>query len=194
VEMMKLLIPQFNANIIYLGSSRSYKKPKFLKRNSAQNVLVPRESVYDAEMYRVMVNWLVYSFNIEITGQWHLEFVGQDGGYHHSYCDLSLKYPDDEAPFAILELLATASTSNLKKHVDQILSYANQLHPKELWIIHFYKTDNISPKPFWPDDSLLEKGLGMIHIWHNEYFTEVKLSAKFLFNNEIKIIKDYQIL
>lgn len=192
--MMKLLIPQFNANIIYLGSSRSYKKPQFLKANSTQNVLVPRESVYDAEMYRVLVNWLAYSFNIEITGQWHLEFVGHDGGYHHSYCDLTLKYPNDETPFAILELLATASTSNLKKHVDQILSYARQLHPKELWIIHFYQTDNILSEPFWPDDSLLGKGLGMIHIWHNVDFTNVKLSAKYLFNNEIKIIKDHQIL
>jgi hypothetical protein len=160
VEVTKLLIPQLNANIIHLGSSRAYKNSKFLKVDSAQAVAVPRESVYDAEMYRVLVNWLAYSFNIELTGQWHLEFIGHDGGHHHSYCDLTLKRPDEETPFAILELLATASTSTLKKHLDQIFSYAYHLRPKELWIIHFSRADDTLTKPFWPDDSLLEKNWG----------------------------------
>src|SRR2546430_17679635 len=33
------------------------------------NEKVPRESVYDAEMYRILVNWLVKEHDFEVTGQ-----------------------------------------------------------------------------------------------------------------------------
>ncbi|CAG8517749.1 8307_t:CDS:2 [Racocetra fulgida] len=54
-----------------------------------QDVKVPRESVYDAEMYRILHNWLVKVHNFEVTGQCHLEQVC-DGEYDHLYCDLAI--------------------------------------------------------------------------------------------------------
>ncbi|CAG8662729.1 uncharacterized protein OCT59_014428 [Rhizophagus irregularis] len=194
LAIIKSALLQFNSNIIHLGSSRSYKNSKFLKVDLTQAAAVPRESVYDSEMYRVLVNWLTYSLNIEVTGQWHLKSIGSDGGFHHSYCDLVLKHPSASKPFAILELLATAIPSTLKKHFSQVSTYAQCLCPDEFWVVHFSRADDLLSSPYWPDESLLHQKLGMIHIWHDKEFKNVRLNAKFSFLNEIKTISNMQIL
>jgi hypothetical protein len=86
--------------------------------DSKQNVEVPRESTYNAEMYRILVNWLAKVHGLEITGQWHLEQVGDNGGFHHLYCDLTIKKPNNPCFKAILKLVATGSIPKLIKHFD----------------------------------------------------------------------------
>jgi hypothetical protein len=81
--------------------------------NSKHYIKVPRESTYDAEMYQVLVNWLRKIHEYEITSQWHLEQVCDDGDYHHLYYDLTIKKPDSPHLEALLELLATASIPKL---------------------------------------------------------------------------------
>ncbi|CAG8806253.1 17888_t:CDS:2, partial [Racocetra fulgida] len=76
----------------------------------AQNVKVPRESTYDAEIYRILHNWLAKVHGFEITGQWHLEEIGDD---------------------AVIEVLATESIPKLEKHFEQVLEYADLLCSKE---------------------------------------------------------------
>lgn len=122
--MLKLVVSIFDKNTITLGSTRSYKQSNHLRVESECNVKVARESVYDAEMYRVLLNWLTKVHNYEVTGQWHLEDIYEDGDWHHLYCDLSIKKPDDPNPLALLELVATTSISKLKKHFDQVFQYA----------------------------------------------------------------------
>ena len=75
--------------------------------NSKQNVKVPRESTYDSEMYRILTNWLVKVHGFEVTGQWHLEQVCDDGDYHHFYCDLTIKKAEEPNPVAVIEILAS---------------------------------------------------------------------------------------
>ncbi|CAG8629423.1 3186_t:CDS:2, partial [Diversispora eburnea] len=58
LEVMKSAVRTFNKNTIARGSSRSYKSSNHLQVDSKCNVHVPRESVYDAEMYRILHNWL----------------------------------------------------------------------------------------------------------------------------------------
>ena len=94
MEILKTAVRDFDQGIISLGSSRSYKSSNHLYVNSEHYIKVPRESTYDAEMYRVLVNWLRKIHGYEITGQWHLEQVCDDGDYHHLYCDLTIKNPD----------------------------------------------------------------------------------------------------
>ena len=59
------------------------------------NVKVPKECVYDTEMYQILMNWLAKDHDFEITSQWHLEQICEDGDYHHFYCDLTIKKSDD---------------------------------------------------------------------------------------------------
>ncbi|CAG8783632.1 44447_t:CDS:1, partial [Gigaspora margarita] len=62
-----------------ISMARSYKSANRLCVNSEHFIKVPGESTYDAEMYRILVNWLRKIHGFEITGQWHLEQVCADG-------------------------------------------------------------------------------------------------------------------
>ena len=132
LEILKTAIRDFDQGIIALGSFHSYKSSNHLYVNSEHYIKVPRESTYDAEMYRVLVNWLRKIHGYEITGQWHLEQVCDNGNYYHLYCDLIIKKSDSPHLKALLELLATASISKLNGHFEQVFKYEEQLHSQEI--------------------------------------------------------------
>ncbi|CAG8749272.1 7065_t:CDS:2, partial [Ambispora leptoticha] len=116
LEMLKLAVCTFDQATIALGSSRAYKRSTHLRVNSEPNAKVPRESVYDSEICRVLQNWLKIINNFRVTGQWHLEQVGEDGWYRRK------------------SLLACKQ--------------------------------------------LLERGLNVVHFWHNKEFKNVRMSVK----------------
>ena len=178
-EVVKSTVRSFDSKTIALGSSRSYKRSNHLLVDSKQNVKVPRESTYDAEMYRILANWLAKVHGFEVTSQWHLEQVCDDGEYHHFYCDLTIKEADAPNPIAVIEVLASGSTPKIKKHFEQVFTYADQLHPLEVWIVHFSREDSVVSDPYWPSEKLQDRGLNVIHFWHNESFKDVRMSARF---------------
>ncbi|CAG8496825.1 7051_t:CDS:2 [Funneliformis mosseae] len=195
LETVKSTICVFDRKIISLGSSRSYKSSNHLLVDSEQNVKVPRESTYDAEMYRILVNWLAIVNGFEITGQWHLEKVCDDGDYHHFYCDLTIKKPDNPHPEAVLELVATGTIPKLIKHFDRVIKYADQLCPKEVWIVHFSSEDSVASDPYWPSKKLQDRGLNVVHFWHDQGFSNIRMSARFRnFTGEFCEIINEQIL
>ncbi|CAG8771478.1 17803_t:CDS:2, partial [Racocetra fulgida] len=104
-------------------------------------------SIYDAEMYRILHNWLAKVHSFDIIGQWHLKKVCEDGGYHHLYCDLTIKKRDDPSPVAVLELLATTSIPELNEHFKRVFNYADLLKPTEVWVIHFSREDDSPVSP-----------------------------------------------
>ena len=130
-------------------------------------------------MYWVLVNWLRKIHGYEITGQWHLKQVCDDGNYHHLYCDLTIKKPESPHLEALLELLAMASISKLDGHFEQVFKYKEQLQPREIWIVHFFHEDYIVTNPYWPCGKLQESGLNVIHFWHDREFKNVRMSARF---------------
>ncbi|CAG8535814.1 1245_t:CDS:2 [Dentiscutata heterogama] len=67
-EVLKQVIRVFYQETI--KSCNSFKLARVLV-NNANNQEVPRESVYDAELYRIMSNWLG---RFTVTGQWHLKY------------------------------------------------------------------------------------------------------------------------
>ena len=69
LDILKTTVHDFDQGTIALGSSRSYKSSNHIYVNSEHFIKVPRESTYDAEMYRVLVNWLRKFHGFEITGQ-----------------------------------------------------------------------------------------------------------------------------
>ncbi|CAG8798763.1 20012_t:CDS:2, partial [Racocetra persica] len=185
LEVIKSAVRIFDPKTIALGSSRSYKSSNHLLVDSKCNTYVPRESVYDAEMYRILHNWLAKVYDFEITGQWHLEGMCNDEGYHHCYNNLMIKKKDDPTPLAVLELIATGSVSTLEKHFKQVFKYADKLRPLEVWIIHFSREDSIVSSPYWPCE---EKGLNVVHFRHNKEFTNVYMSARF--RNDIESLRE----
>ncbi|CAJ0834282.1 1586_t:CDS:2 [Entrophospora sp. SA101] len=180
LEVVKSVVRTFDKNTIAQGSFRSYKSSNHLCIDSKKRAKVPRESVYDAEMYRILHNWLVKVHGFEITGQWHLESICADGDFHHFYCDLTIKKHDATNPVAILELLATVSQPKLDNHFEQVFKYAEQLCPLEVWIVHFSREDAVVTDPYWPCNELQDKGLNVIHLWHNKEFTNVRMSSRSL--------------
>ncbi|CAG8505327.1 5276_t:CDS:1, partial [Cetraspora pellucida] len=172
-EVIKSAVHTFDLKTIALGSSRSYKSSNHLQVDSKCNTNVPRESVYDAEMYRILHNWLAKVHGFEITGQWHLEGMCDDGDYHHFYSDLTITKKDDSNPLAVLELIVTGSLSTLEK---QNFKYIDKLRPLEVWIVHFSREDSVVSSPYW---LCKEKRLNVVHFWHNKEFTNIKMSARF---------------
>src|SRR5262249_18588459 len=104
LEILKTAVCDFDQGIIALGSFRSYKSSNHLYVNFKHYIKVLRESIYDAEMYQVLVNWLKKVHGYEITGQWHLEQVCDDRNYHYLYCDLTIKKPNSPYLEGLLEL------------------------------------------------------------------------------------------
>ena len=195
LEVIKSAVCLFNKKTISLGSSRSFKNSNYLVVDSKQNVKVPRESTYDVEMYRILHNWFMQRNDFEITGQWHLEQVGDDRDYHHSYCDLTITKSNDPTPVAILELLATGTIPKIRKHFDQVLKYANQLRSREVWVVHFSREDSVVSDPYWPSSELQEKGLNVVHFWHDKTFQNVQMSMRSLDDvGTLQEIIDEQIL
>ncbi len=178
-EVVKSVVCTFDPKTIALGSFRSYKNSNNLLIDSKQNIRVPRESVYEAEMYRILTNWLAKVHEFEITSQWHLEKVCEDGDYHHFYCDLTIKKTDVPNPIAVIEILATGTVSKIKKHFNQVLNYANQLGSQEAWIVHFSREDSVVSDPCWPNNKLQKRGLNVVHFWHDKDFKNIRISAKF---------------
>ncbi|CAG8747858.1 15242_t:CDS:2 [Racocetra persica] len=179
LKMLKLAVCTFDQNAITLGSTRSYKSSNYLRVETKCNEKVPKESIYDAEMYRILMNWLAKDHDFEITGQWHLKQVCEDGDWHDLYSDLTIKRSADPNPVALLELIATGSIPKLKKHFEQIFKYANQLCPQEVWVVHFSREDSVVLDPYWPSDELQGRGLNVVHFWHDKEFKNVRMSSRF---------------
>jgi hypothetical protein len=176
LEVIKSAVRTFDQKTIALGFTCSYKCSNNLQVESKCNERVPRESVYDAEMYRILHNWLAKMHGFKITGQWHLEGIDNDGDWHHLYCDLTIKKPNNPYPEAILELLATGSVPTFIKHFDQVIKYADQLCPQEIWIIYFSREDSVMYNPYWSNQ---DRGLNVVHFWHDRDFGNIRMSARF---------------
>ncbi|CAG8467755.1 9162_t:CDS:2 [Funneliformis caledonium] len=66
---MTCFVPDEDVPLKANGSLNS----KHLRIDYEQYKKVPRESDYDAEMSRILHNWLAKVHGFEITSQWHLE-------------------------------------------------------------------------------------------------------------------------
>ncbi|GES98462.1 P-loop containing nucleoside triphosphate hydrolase protein [Rhizophagus clarus] len=139
--------------------------------NNAKSQPVPRESVYDSELYRVLWNWLS-GYKFRITSQWHL--IHSNGGKNkHSYSDIVIRSPYGQ--IFVLELLATATEGELNEHYNRVLNYARLLVADESWIVHFTCEDDYNKKPLWPSDDLLKRNLLVAHFCHDIHFKRVDM-------------------
>ncbi|PKK55553.1 hypothetical protein RhiirC2_832089, partial [Rhizophagus irregularis] len=106
----------FDKTIICNAFKRSFKTA-LVKVGGRQNRMVPRESVYDTELNRILVNWIVNECNFEVTGQWHLiDHADNDEKDKHYYSDITIMTP---CQTVVLELLASANKEELNEHFER---------------------------------------------------------------------------
>ncbi|CAI2171739.1 9884_t:CDS:10, partial [Funneliformis geosporum] len=138
LKVLQKAINFFDKCILKRASALSYKIA-LMKVNKETKVKVSRESVYDTELSRNLINWLSKERRFEVVDQWHLSKPLPNGEYEHKYCDIVIKPPitrsqtSHNQPTIVLELLATATNKELAEYFDRALTYADQLSAGEKW-------------------------------------------------------------
>ncbi|KAM6499476.1 hypothetical protein JOM56_004984 [Amanita muscaria] len=168
VDFLHILIESlqfFDKNLILIASDVSYKRPK-VKVSGSDGV--PRESVYDTELMRILANWL-RKYEWTVNGQWHLE----DDLKRHKYSDIVLK---KDSRTIVLELLATGEPSSVRSHIQKTPVHAALLSANEAWVVHF--TRQVDYQPIWQSDTDLSKNINVVHFAHDLEFTNVVMSAR----------------
>ena len=159
----------FDKQLIRLAADRSFKVSN-VKVGGFSKARVPRESVYDTELMRILTNWLRTHQNWTVTGQWHLKTPHQK----HKYTDIVLQESDN--PPTVLELLATGDQNFVNSHIEKTPEYMTLLKADVAWVIHFTREDNYVP--VWQSNTVLDKGVNVVHFYHNSDFTEVTMMAR----------------
>ena len=160
----------FDKDLIQLAAIRSYKTSK-VKIASIPDSHVPRESVYDTELMRILANWLRPGYNWTVTGQWHL----QSETKAHKFTDIVLKKKGD--PTIVLELLATGDRSFVQSHIQKTPEYMKLLSADEAWVVHF--TCEKDYKPIWQsEEELSHLNVNVVHFVHNLEFTDVVMNVR----------------
>lgn len=176
LEVINESLRFFDKDLIKLAPIRSYKQAEVCV-DGRHKRMVPRESVYDTELMRILTNWLVKSERYTVSGQWHLINPNETGQAAHKYSDVVIKKPG--MPTVVLELLATGDKKFIQTHIDKTPLYKELLSADEAWIIHFTREDGYLNHPLWQSSTQLNEGIiNMIHIWHNEDFTTAQMSAR----------------
>ena len=153
----------FNKTLILRASYYSYKTPK-VKIPPSHGLCVPRESVYETELMRILANWL-RKYDWLVSSQWHLE----DDSKKHKYSDIVLK---KDGQTIVLEVLATEDPSSIESRIQKTPEYAALLSANETWIVHFTRQENYDP--IWQPDT---STLNVVHFAHDVEFTKVMMSA-----------------
>ena len=171
LDVLAILIQSlkfFDKALIRLAASRSYKTSQ-VKMSSVPDGRVPRESVYDTELMRILSNWLRNRYDWTVIGQWHLRTHVEK----HKYSDIVIKKTDE--PTIVLELLATGDASFVRSHIQKTPEYMALLSGNEAWVVHF--TCEHDYRPIWQTDEELLGGINVVHFAHDLDFTNVVMST-----------------
>ncbi|KAF9433089.1 hypothetical protein BGZ76_009907 [Entomortierella beljakovae] len=171
LETLKVALRFFDRDLMTWAAERSYKDSGSLKVDGNSKVRVPRESVYDTELMRILTNWLSKTEQYQITGQWYLRELE-----NHRYSDIVIKRHGC-IPI-VLELLATGSRSFIRSHIEKTPFYKEQLNAQEAWVVHFTREDNYLDDPYWQSDKELNGGVNFVHSWHDKSFETLRMSAR----------------
>ncbi|CAJ0750121.1 20050_t:CDS:2, partial [Entrophospora sp. SA101] len=159
------------------------------------NVLVPRESVYQQELTSILSNWFKQWLDYYVEAQCCLCVI-DDGCSMQKYCDIIITNPRESA--AIIELVATETWQKVEEHYQHTLQYAEskrkEMPVSEIWTVHFTCEQNylVTGNPCLPTMQQHRQGLGAIHFWHNLEFSEVHMSAcypVFDINDEMSLME-----
>lgn len=169
LSTLKVAVQHFDKELLQHAPDRSYKSSGGIMVGGKRDVSVPRESVYDTELSRILSNWLGKSESYQITGQWHFREVE-----NHRYTDIVIQKAGK--PTVVLELVATSGQASLREHIEGVLKYKVLLPAEVAWVIHFTRQDNYLQDPLWPNTE--HRDINIVHFWHNRAFSDVRMSAR----------------
>ena len=73
LKTMAESLKYFDKEHIHLAAFRSSNSSKAVEVDGSLYAQIPRESVYDTELMRILSNWLQSRHGWTVTGQWHLK-------------------------------------------------------------------------------------------------------------------------
>jgi hypothetical protein len=172
LEVLAQSLKFFDKELICLAAARSYKQSK-VNVGGFCAVPVPRESVYNTELMRILTNWLSKQEAYAINGQWHLR-IDQN---KNKYCDIIIS--KSNTPTVVLKLLVTEDVSFIRAHLEKTPYYKDLLSADEAWVVHFTCEDSYLDHPTWQSNEQLQReGINVVHFWHDQVFSTVSMSAR----------------
>lgn len=163
---LKASLKTFDKDLISRAASHSYKAAK-VQVDGHRRTWVPRDSVYDSDLTRIMASWLK-QIAYTVTGKWHqLD--------SHRYSSIVINKAKSTI---VVEVLATAGSGLIREQIERIREYKGIMGAQEAWVVHFTREDDYLEGPYWQADEVVEEGVNMVHVWHNLEFTEVRMSIK----------------
>jgi hypothetical protein len=170
LDVLTEAIRYFDMDHMRMARSNSFKISKVMV-TGRRGLLVPRESVYEAELMRILSNWLPPRLKYSVSCQWHLRTDQKQD----RYCDIVIWKPQFST--ILLELLATGEAHDIKSHIDRILDYKSLLGADEAWVIHFTCEDEYTQNATWQSDDELKAGINVAHVIHDPEFNHIHIAA-----------------
>ena len=161
-RILEECLKHFNKELIQNARWRSSKVSR-VPVNGSSSARVPRESVYDTELMRILCNWLK-PYGWSITGQWH----SKTSEGQHKYSDIIIGKPHDGTRI-VLELLATGDKKTVQDHITKTPKYMSLVSAQEGWVIHFTCEDSYTP--IWQSAQLTD--VNVMHLVHDVDFTQM---------------------
>ncbi|RUS16242.1 hypothetical protein BC937DRAFT_91453 [Endogone sp. FLAS-F59071] len=184
LQIVMTAVHYFNKDVLRNAVTRAFKAPKYGRVEGKTLQDVPRESVYDSELYRIFMNWLVRDYRMRITGQWHVvtetDPINPTSKVDHEYFDIVISTRINRQPMIILELMASGVKAEVQKHFAKALKYGSRFDNPEIWVINFTCLDNATTLPVWQNDDELNRGLNVAHFWHDLAFKQMRMCARWL--------------
>lgn len=167
VETLKKAVGRFDRQHIADAHRTAFKSSGGIAVNKMKQRQVPRESVYDTELMRILSIWFT-PFEWEVTSQWHM---GNESNEHAS-SDIVLTHKRVTGRTTIiLGLLATGTGEDINSHINKMPEYAKLRSATEAWTIHFTCEDGFAPVEPSPD--VLSKGVNVLHFVRDLDWTRV---------------------
>lgn len=136
----------------------SFKSSGNITVNNMKKRQVPRESVYNTELMRILSNWFI-PFDWKVTSQWHMD----NESNKHKFSDITLTYEGVTGRTTfVLALLATGTDKDIDSHINKMPVYAKHQSATEAWMIHFTCEDD-----FAPVEPSLDEGINVLHFVHD---------------------------
>ena len=141
VRILEKAVALFDRQLMADASLTSFKSSGPITVRGRKKRRVPRQSVYDTELMRILSSWLT-PFGWKVTGQWH----SLNDSNQHKFTDITLTFDDaTEKTTVVLELLATGTNNDILSHIKKVPEYAELQSATEAWTIHFTCEDDFTP-------------------------------------------------
>jgi hypothetical protein len=144
IEIIKISLKYFDLETLTLSISNSFKGSRAfgMKRETP----VPQEGVYHEQLYSIFLFWLQKpminpSQKILVWSEANVPNIlneMHDKNAKSRRCDLILNVNFGKK--YVLEIMASDSNYEMKKHLKDTLFYMNALQAQESWVIHFVAT------------------------------------------------------